>query len=366
MLSTLPDHDELYTALVARDPAYEGIAYVGVTTTGIFCRLTCPARKPRRENSVFFPSIAACLEAGYRPCRRCRPLAPFGGADPVIRSALSALEADPARRWREQDVRELGLDPSTLRRAFKRYFGMTFLELARLYRLRSAGRVLAERGSVIEAQQAGGFESGSGFRTAFARVLGRAPGSFSGDEPLRADWIESPIGAMVAVADTTHLHLLEFFDRRALPTELNTLQRKLRRGVGIGRFEPIEQIESELGRYFDGEPAPFETPQTWHGSEFTRAVWSALQGIPPGETRSYADIAREVDRPNAVRAVARANGANQLALIVPCHRVIGSDGSLTGYGGGLWRKQWLIDHERRLGARSATSAGAVTMRDFEA
>lgn len=351
MLRTRPDDDELYAALLARDPAYDGIAYVGVTTTGIFCRLSCPARKPRRRNSVFYGSAAECIEAGYRPCRRCRPLAPFGSADPVIRTAMSALEAEPDRRWREADVRALGLDPSTARRAFKRYFGVTFLELARLYRLRSAGRVLGERGSVIDAQQAGGFDSGSGFRAAFARVLGRAPLDFSGDEPLRADWIESPIGAMVAVADRAQLHLLEFFDRRALPTELNALQTRLRCGIGLGRFEPIERIEAELGRYFDGVPDPFGTPLALHGSHFTRRVWSELQCIPPGETRSYGDIARAIGRPTAVRAVARANGANQHALIVPCHRVVGADGSLTGYGGGLWRKQWLIDHERGLRRR---------------
>ena len=357
MLPTLPDNDALYAALIARDPAYDGIAYVGVTTTGIFCRLSCPARKPRRENSVFYPSVAECLDAGYRPCLRCRPLAAFGAADPIIRSALTALEADRRGGPRDRrpveadDDRGQGLlgDPDGEREQVDGE-DVDRWELS-VHTEVFDDEVVDPR--FIEAQQAGGFDSGSGFRAAFTRVLGRPPASFSSEETLRADWIESPIGAMVAVADRTHLHLLEFFDRRALPTELNALQHKLRRSIGFGRFEPTDQIESELARYFDGEPDPFETPLKWHGSEFTRTVWTALRRIPPGETRSYADIARDVGRPSAVRAVARANGANQLALIVPCHRVIGSDGSLTGYGGGLWRKQWLIDHERRLRGASA-------------
>ena len=118
--------------------------------------------------------------------------------------------------------------------------------------------------------------------------------------------------------------------------------------LGIGRFAPTEQIEAELCAYFDGESARFNVPIAYHGSGFAQRVWDALRQIPAGETRSYADLARAIGQPSAVRAVARANGANRLALVVPCHRVIGADGSLTGYGGGLWRKQWLIDLERRL------------------
>lgn len=348
MLFRLPSDDVLFQALIARDPAYDGRAYVGVTTTGVFCRLTCPARKPRRENCQFFETVGASIEAGFRPCKRCHPLAPAAEADPAIRTLLAALDEKPAHPWAEGDIAALGLDPSTVRRSFKRQFGMTFLDMARQTRIRSGFEALSSGGRVIDAQLDAGFDSPSGFRTAFARLLGQPPSSFTGDELMRADWLGTPIGPMLAVSDRSSLHLLEFIDRRALPTELKKLRHLVRGGIGIGRHPPTDQIADELDAYFSGRSADFTVPLALHGSAFTRAVWGELRKIPAGETRSYSDIARAVGRPAAMRAVARANGANQIALIIPCHRVIGADGSLTGYGGGLWRKQKLIDLEKCL------------------
>ena len=341
----------LYDALVRRDPAYDGRAFVAVLSTGIFCRLTCAARKPRRENCRFFETAKACLDAGFRPCKRCSPMRPAADSDPLVRDLLSALEAHPDHRWRETDVAMLGYDPSTVRRAFKRHFGLTFLDLARHTRLRSGFQTLSDGGRVIDAQVEAGFDSGGGFRTAFARLMGCAPADMTGRERLKADWIDTPLGAMIAVADRDALYLLEFIDRKALPRELANLRQAAAGGVGTGRTAITDQIETELAAYFVGRSARFTVPIAPAGSAFARSVWAALRRIPPGETRSYADIARELGRPAAVRAVARANGANRLALVIPCHRVIGSDGSLTGYGGGLWRKQSLIDLEQRIAAR---------------
>ena len=349
--------DMLYDALMARDPRYDGQAFVGVTSTGVFCRLTCPARKPKRENCRFFASVGACIEAGFRPCRRCHPLGPAADADPLIRRLLEALEAEPARRWREADVAAMGFDPSTVRRSFKRQFGITFLEMARLGRLRDGFETLAVGGQVIEAQLDAGFDSPSGFRAAFARLLGQAPGRFTGDELLKADWIDTPLGPMIAVSDRSHLHLLEFVERKALPRELAVLRKQA--PIGIGRFAPTDQVEAELGAFFRGENATFRVPLALHGSPFTRTVWEALRRIPAGETRSYGALAAAIGRPTATRAVARANGANPLAIVVPCHRVIGADGSLTGYGGGLWRKERLIALER-LYAKPGTEGRAAT------
>ncbi|MGC1487652.1 MAG: bifunctional transcriptional activator/DNA repair enzyme AdaA, partial [Albidovulum sp.] len=172
MLFTLPRPDQLYDALLARDSAYDGRVFVCVTSTGIFCRLTCPARNPKRANCRFLETPAACLEAGFRPCLRCRPL---GEIAPAHQALLDAVKADPARRWCEADLVALGLDPSTLRRSFRRQFGLTFLELARQARLRAGFGTLAGGGRVIDAQLEAGFDSPSGFRTAFARLLGRSP-----------------------------------------------------------------------------------------------------------------------------------------------------------------------------------------------
>ena len=343
MTDDLPDPDRLYQALLDRDPAYDGRVFVAVSSTGIFCRLTCPARKPRRENCTFHTSVGACLAAGYRACLRCHPMA---DDDPLLTRLLAALEARPAHRWTEADVAALGIDPSTARRAFRRRYDITFLEMARLRRLHEGFVTLREGGRVIEAQLDAGFASASAFRAAFARLMGRAPGKPGRDVALRADWIATPLGDMIAVGCRERLHLLEFAERRALPGELRRLARRMGGEIGIGRSDPVAQVAGELAAYFAGQGARFDTPLALHGSEFALAVWQALREIPKGETRSYAALARALGRPDAVRAVARANGANQLAIVVPCHRVLGSDGALTGYGGGLWRKQRLLEIER--------------------
>ena len=344
MLFALPDDDTLYQALLDRDPSYEGRAYVGVTTTGVFCRLTCPARKPKRENSVFLETFAACLEAGFRPCKRCQPLSVAD--QPVVADLLAALEANPAHRWSEGDVIARGHDPSTVRRVFKRQFGITFLDMARLTRLRIGTGALTDGARVIDAQLDAGFNSASGFREAVARLLGLSPNALRNDTALKADWIDTPLGAMIAVSDRHALHLLEFHGRKALRSELAALQTCNKTPIGIGRFPPTDQIAAELADYFAGRSATFATPLALGGAPFSRAVWAALRQIPVGQTRSYAALAQRLGQPTATRAVARANGANQIAIVIPCHRVIGADGALTGYGGGLWRKQWLNDHER--------------------
>ncbi|KAJ54761.1 6-O-methylguanine DNA methyltransferase [Actibacterium mucosum KCTC 23349] len=347
MLIDLPDDDTLYRALLDRDAAFDGQAFVGVRTTGIFCRLTCPARKPKRENCTFYPSPAACLQAGFRPCKRCHPMRPAADADPCINALLEALEADPAYRWTEGAVAARGFAPSTVRRVFKRQFGMTFLEIARQRRLGEGFLAMADGDKVIEAQHAAGFASASAFRDAFARLLGRAPGHMQDDALLRAHWIRSPLGDMVAISSRTHLHLLEFLERKALKTEIARLEKDTRGRIGLGRFEPSAQVQVELNEFFTGKRAQFDTPLAYSGSGFAQAVWDALRRIPAGHTRSYAQLAAQLGRPEAVRAVARANGANQIALLVPCHRVLGADGALTGYGGGLWRKQKLLEVERQ-------------------
>jgi AraC family transcriptional regulator of adaptative response/methylated-DNA-[protein]-cysteine methyltransferase len=205
---------------------------------------------------------------------------------------------------------------------------------------------------VIDAQIDAGFSSSSAFRTAFGKLLGMAPSGFQKDALLKADWIDTPLGAMIAVSDRSNLHLLEFLERKALPRELKDLHKRANGSLGFGRFEPTDQIEQELSSYFRAENAEFKTPVALHGSAFTKQVWQKLRTIPVGQTRSYGLLAKELGNPTATRAVARANGANPLAIIVPCHRVIGADGTLTGYGGGLWRKQKLIELEQKISANS--------------
>ncbi|MCY4180235.1 MAG: trifunctional transcriptional activator/DNA repair protein Ada/methylated-DNA--[protein]-cysteine S-methyltransferase [Litoreibacter sp.] len=360
MLFDLPDPDTLYKALLERDASYDGQVYVCVSSTGVFCRLTCPARKPKQENCTFLGTVGECIEAGYRACKRCHPLEPMALADPAIAALLAALDERPDYRWRESDIERMGFDLSTVRRSFKRQFGMTFLEMARQRRLRDGFEKLSQGGAVIEGQLEAGFDSASAFRSAFLKLLGKAPGTLSADPLLFADWVPTPLGDMIAVTSKSQLHLLEFIDRKALPKELEKLNNFAKGHLGIGRTEPAERIKEELSAFFQGSSSEFRTPLAYHGSQFSDAVWDALRQIPAGTTRSYSDIAASIGRPEAVRAVARANGANQIALVIPCHRVIGADGSLTGYGGGLWRKQKLLEIERKYLPKRAKGTHHVT------
>src|SRR5688572_9859012 len=345
------DNETCYSALLGRDADYDGVFYVGVRTTGIFCRPTCPARKPKRENCEFFADAQAALLASYRPCDRCRPLSHPNETSDVVRRLVAAVERDPQKRWRDADFAALAVHASTARRQFHKRFGMTFVEYARARRLGSAFKAIRSGERVIDAQQGAGFDSGSGFRDAFARIMGAPPANAT--RALFAAWLDTPLGPMTAIADERALHLLEFVDRRGLEREIERLRQRQKAGIAPGRTAPIVQIEKELADYFAGGSLAFETPLARGGSPFQNAVWDALLTIPPGDTWTYAQLARAVGRPRAVRAAGTANGANTLAIVIPCHRVINANGELGGYGGGLPRKRWLLEHERRAVVRAA-------------
>ena len=171
-------------------------------------------------------------------------------------------------------------------------------------------------------------------------------GSLISAPPLVSTHLETPVGDMVVVTDDQGIHLFEFSDRTALPTEMRRIQKRFG-AVTEGTTAMAGELARQMAEYFAGTRTTFALPILQRGSPFTARVWAALVDIPFGETRSYGAVAATIAAPTAVRAVARANGANTVAIIVPCHRVIGADGSLTGYGGKLWRKRWLLDHEQR-------------------
>jgi AraC family transcriptional regulator of adaptative response/methylated-DNA-[protein]-cysteine methyltransferase len=342
----LPARATMYRAFVRRDPAYEGVFWTGVRTTGIFCRPTCSARTPKPENVEFFGAPGEALHAGYRPCLKCRPLDHGRKPPPVVEKLLLAVEEEPGRRFRDAELAAMHIDPSTARRQFKRYCGMTFQAYHRARRMGLALLDIRKGKTVLDSQLEQGFESGSGFREAFSRLVGAAPSKAKDLRVLHAKWIETPLGAMLALADDRGLHLLDFVDRRGLERALAVLQRRLHARVLPGEHDHLVQIQRELREYFDGGRVAFETPVVLTGSPFQARVWQALRGIPSGSTLSYGQLAAAIGQPSAVRAVGRANGDNRLSIIVPCHRVIGADGGLTGYGGGLARKQKLLDLER--------------------
>lgn len=337
---------EYYRALLAKDTEYEGIFYVGVTSTNIFCRPTCPARKPKFDNCLFFKSPFEAVVEGFRPCLRCRPLAlPEPFSEPV-QKLVAAVEENPEKRWRDTDFRALGVDVSTARRQFKKHFGMTFVAYARARRLGIALAQIREGEKVIHAQVEAGYDSSSGFRDAFARILGAPPTQARTRRLLEADWITTPLGPMLAIADAAGLYLLEFADRKGLTREIERLRHKFSATIVPGKNGPLEMIRGDLASYFQDGQHSFKTPVHFWGTPFQHTVWHTLQQIAPGQTLAYKELAERVGRPDSFRAAAQANGANPLALIVPCHRIINANGELGGYAGGLARKEWLLTHEK--------------------
>lgn len=186
------------------------------------------------------------------------------------------------------------------------------------------------------------FASAQAFKAALTDWIGPQKGTAK----LFAHWIETPVGTMVAICDATHLHLLEFADRKELPQEMRKLS-AANGAISVGQTKITRSLEEQLTAYFNGMLEQFEIPMILHGTDFTQNVWRALQKLRYGTTTSYGELSETLGNPTATRAVARANGANQIAILIPCHRVIGADGSLTGYAGGLWRKRALLELEQR-------------------
>jgi AraC family transcriptional regulator, regulatory protein of adaptative response / methylated-DNA-[protein]-cysteine methyltransferase len=344
---SLPHPRTMYRALSRRDPAYEGVFFTCVKTTGIFCRPTCRAKRPRRENVEFVPSVNEALHAGYRPCRLCRPMDGTRPVPPLVEQLRRAVEAAPDGRVTDKELVALGIEPTTARRRFKAYHGMTFHAYQRARRMGLALRDVQSGRPVIDVQLDRGYESTSGFRAAFARVFGAPPRGAAAAACLYARRLETPLGTMLALADDAGLRLLEFVDRRGLERELVGLRRRLRCAIVPGNHPLLDRIAAELAEYFAGKRLSFDVPLAPVGSPFQLRVWTELRRIAPGRTRSYAEMARRLGIPKGPRAVGRANGSNMLAIVIPCHRVINADGSLCGYAGGLWRKQRLLEHERK-------------------
>lgn len=346
-MGMLANSEEMYAALLRRDPDMDGVFYVAVRTTGIFCRPVCPSRTPLQKNVEFFATTAEAEAAGYRACKRCRPLEVPGSVPTDVCALAEAVRADPAKVWTSDELREMGWDPVTVRRKFMRHFGQTFAAYVRSQRLAHASALLSEGTAVIDAQLEAGFESGSGFREAFARHFGTPPSRQSASTILAYDWIETPLGPMLAVAGDRGLHMLEFVERKRLQENLERFRRSHNAALLPQRSELLDAVRRELDAYFSGRCLEFHVPVAPAGTPFQQATWDELRRVPPGHVETYAGLARRIGKPKAVRAVANANANNKVALLLPCHRIIGSDGALTGYAAGLWRKQWLLDHERR-------------------
>lgn len=346
-METILSKDQMYQALLNKDSQFEGQFFAAIKTTGIFCRPTCTARKPKKENVEYFTSQREALTNGYRPCKVCKPLEKVGDIPVDIQGVLHEIESNPFEKITDYVLRQRGLNPSQVRRWFMKNHEMTFHTYQRLLRINIAFSNIKNGDKVIEAAFDNGFNSLSGFQYSFKKATGLSPKESKHSSQLILTRIPTPLGPMFAVASEEGICLLEFTDRRMLETEFHKLQHHFKCSILPGNHRHFEILKQQLNEYFEGNRKVFTVPLASPGSDFQKVAWEALHHIPYGQTVSYADQAKAIDKGSAIRAIASANGNNQIAIIIPCHRVIGSDGELKGYGGGLWRKKWLIDHEKK-------------------
>jgi AraC family transcriptional regulator of adaptative response/methylated-DNA-[protein]-cysteine methyltransferase len=343
-MQRLPPLSEMHRAVQSSDSAYDGLFFVAVRSTRIFCRPSCPSRPAKPSNRSFFATVVEARAAGYRPCKRCWPLDCSGRPPEWLQALLEAVEDNPSRRWPDSALRTLGVDPTRARRYFRQHYSMTFQEYSRRRRMGQALRELGGGEKLDRVALSNGYESHSGFRDAFGRTFGGPPGRQRDNGTIITAQIPSPIGPLAAGATEEGICLLEFAPHTS---EGETwLSEHFGRSVIPGNHPLLDRLRHELAAYFARRLRVFTVPVVTPGTKFQRSVWKALSTIPYGETRSYADIARQVRCSKAVRAVGQANGRNRVAIIIPCHRVVNSGGRLGGYGGGLWRKQFLLDLER--------------------
>lgn len=338
--------DIFYEALVAKDPSFEGTFFAGIKTTGIFCRPTCTARKPKRENVEFFASAKDAILKGYRACKVCHPMEKAGSTPEYVDHVLRLLDEDPSLKLKDYDLLKLDIEPSKIRRWFLKNHGITFHAYQRMYRINTAFKKLQTGTSVTDIAFDSGYESLSGFNDSFKKVFGVSPKNSKEKHVIDFTRIETDLGTMVACATDKGVCLLEFSDRKGLETELKQLSKYHNANVVQGQNKYFEQLKEELDAYFEGRLKEFKVPLDISGTDFQKQVWQALVEIPYGTTSSYLRQAEVLGKPSSARAVANANGMNKIAIVIPCHRVVGSDGSLTGYAGGLWRKRKLIDLEK--------------------
>lgn len=347
-ITDTPTVDRYYQALLDRSEEHVGVFFAAVTSTGVFCISICRARKPKRQNVRFFRDSSGALLSGFRPCKVCRPTEHASAPPQAVRQALDWLREHPQQKLGDAMLRKQGLAPELLRRWFLRHHGMTFQAFQRMLRINTAVVQLKNGSSATQSSMNAGYDSLSGFGHTFKRIMGMTPSRHEQMGTLLLHRFPTPLGPMVVCTTGQGVCLIEFSSRRMLETEFRDLQRLLRARIIPGENAHTRQTVRELDEYFRGERQRFSVPLHTPGSTFQQAVWQGLQGIPFGGTSTYGDQARALGRPEAVRAVAAANGQNRVSILVPCHRVIGRDGSLVGYGGGLARKQWLLEHEARL------------------
>jgi len=340
--------DPRWAAVVARDPRADGTFFYSVRTTGVYCRPGCPARHARPENVAFHASTADAQRAGFRPCRRCKPDQPPLAAQQaaLVAELCRLIDTTEQAPTLEQLARHAQMSTYHLHRVFKAVTGLTPKAYAQAHRGWRVRAELERGGSVTEALYGAGYGSGGRFYAEADQVLGMTPTRYrdggAGTE-IRFAIGQCSLGAiLVACSDRGVCAILLGDDPDALAREL---QDRFPRASLVGGDAGFEQWVARVVGFVEAPGLGLDLPLDVRGTAFQQRVWQALRDIPVGQTASYADIARRIGVPTAARAVAQACGANALAVAIPCHRVVRSDGALSGYRWGVERKRALLARE---------------------
>jgi AraC family transcriptional regulator of adaptative response/methylated-DNA-[protein]-cysteine methyltransferase len=335
------DADAAWIAFERRDRAWDGRVIGAVRSTGIYCKPSCPARRPKRENVEFFATGERAAAAGYRPCLRCRP-DELGRDRAAIAKAVAIIEQADEPPALADLAGAVGYAPHHFQRLFSRDVGVSPAAYARALRNRRSEAALKTAARVTDAVYDAGYAAPSGFYNDAKERLGMTPSAWRDGgrgETIRWTHFDSPIGRMLIAATGKGICRLTFDDsveslRKLFPHANIVADDGSMRELVEGALAAVERPASAA-----------DLPLDVAGTAFQEAVWRELRKIPPGETRSYAQIAAAIGKPGAVRAVGTANGDNHVAVLIPCHRVIRSDGTLGGYAGGLDRKRRLLEAE---------------------
>ncbi|HEX8840473.1 MAG TPA: methylated-DNA--[protein]-cysteine S-methyltransferase [Sphingomicrobium sp.] len=335
------DADTAWAAFMRRDRAWDGRILGAVKSTGIYCKPSCPARRPKRENVEFFVDAQEARAAGYRACMRCKPDEVGRDREAVAHAVKLIEQAEEAPSLTDLSA-AVGYAPHHFQRLFKRDLGVSPAEYARALRNRRSEAALKANERVTDAVYDAGYSAPSSFYSDAKERLGMTPSAWRNGgrgETIRWTHFDSPLGEMFIAATSKGICRLTFDDSE------ETLRRLFPNATVIRDDGGLKDLVEGALQAIERPLAMPDLPIDVAGTAFQEAVWRELRKIPAGETRSYAEIAAAIGCPKAVRAVGSANGDNHVCVLIPCHRVIRSDGSLGGYGGGIERKKKLLASE---------------------
>lgn len=335
-----------YEVLGTKDSQFDGTFFTAVKTTGIFCHPSCRARIPKIENVIFYDTVQEALQNGFRPCKVCKPMEKIGSTPVYIKDIIEELQQNPHERISDEDLIQRGIEPHAIRRWFKKHYHLTFHSFQRMFRINYAFTNIRKGKSITESAFDSGYDSLSGFNESYRSIFGKSASKSNPQNVVNIMRFGSPIGGIFVCATENGVCFLGFIGQKKLEYQFGTIQKQLNAILLPGKNQHLTQVQKEINEYFEGARKTFTVPLDILGTDFSKQAWNELLKIPYGKTISYKEQAIAINNLKAIRAVASANGANKISIIIPCHRVVGSNGSLTGYAGGLHKKSWLLNFEK--------------------